>query len=278
MNRHYLKLSLLSFLSLSAIGNVQAANLYMGIQAGKADTDISGANSASIIEDVGALVATTSGARISGGGISGTISNPSFTMTSADPYATSVSDKPVSGRIFFGYQLFPQLAFEVGYFTVRNQISSYTSNANVVTTSNLIVGGTALPATVIYNQIDGKDTYNQNALDLVVKGIYPFNDKFSIYAKLGIAYMKVTTESTVTMSNPTSVVVGGVSYAPGTTSFTNSTSVNSSKGYPTIGIGAAYRVTESLDLDLSWYRIVSETDGVNSINMIYGGLLVRFAT
>jgi OOP family OmpA-OmpF porin len=128
----------------------------------------------------------------------------------------------VAGRVFGGLSFTPNLGLETG-FTKFGDVNYSASTANA--------------------SIKAKtETY---AVDMVGKVTIPLENNFSLFGKVGGAYLNEADSATAT--------VNGV---------TRSASDSEGKILPTFGAGLGYNINKNVTADVSWMRIqkVGDTD------------------
>lgn len=126
-------------------------------------------------------------------------------------------------RLSFGYQFDQHWAMEFGYRHFNNASSS-------AVTSNYIASASS----------------KMSAFDLTAKGILPVNSKLSLYAKLGLAYLRPNSQGGFIVNPPY-----------------NGTSVSFPKTFePTFGLGISYALKPNVPVEFSWNRI-QKTGGGN---------------
>jgi len=129
--------------------------------------------------------------------------------------STSTDSSGPAGRIFGGYQFNRYFTIELGYLQFSAAHVKY------------------------YNIFTGQQSYsgsvNENAIDLMAKGILPITDKFNAYAKLGAAY--VTAKTTYV---PYDSFMIGETYH---------------EVLPAGAIGISYDITPNVPVDLSYMHI-----------------------
>lgn len=165
-------------------------------------------------------------------------------------------DTGLAERVFVGFQFNPYFAAEVGYyhFTPINVTTELDISINILKQYKINV-----PLNLTANA--KLRTY---ALDFMAKGIYPVTDKFSIYGKLGLAYLN--SEGELSLSVNTNI---------GKISLSTNSSVNIV--YPEASIGLNYDLTNSLSTDFSWSHIQKINPcPYPNIDFIGVGLLYRF--
>ncbi len=169
----------------------------------------------------------------------------------------SSRDTGIAGRIFAGYQFTPNWAAEMGY----THFSNATANSQYSQT-----GFFGLPGTQTYNQ---HGTVTTQAVDLVAKGILPLQGGFSVYGKLGLAYLAASQTIDGTMTN---------TFLGSTTTSPIHTSESDHRIYPTFGAGVSYDVTQNVVADVSWNHIqtVSPFDNMQNTDLVGASLAYHF--
>lgn len=148
-----------------------------------------------------------------------------------DPAAINknLANNGLAGRIAIGYQFNQNFAVEAGYL----QLGQSKVNLGAVHDDHMPADGEA------------SLKLQQNAIDLVGKGILPLASNFNVYGKLGVAY--VTSD------------VKGTFQAPGipTINFDLNDRVNIAKHKwaPEAAIGVSYDITPNVSVDTSWTHI-----------------------
>jgi hypothetical protein len=128
-----------------------------------------------------------------------------------------------------------------------------------------IEGGYTYYGTATYkpspSALCGNPSVKESGLDLVGKGMIPFNN-FDVFAKAGVAYL--TTSSSGSLSNTSSSgPCGGGS--------------NTNNGVrPTGSLGASYDITPSWVADLSWTHVFSGGGAVQQSDLIALGISYHF--
>lgn len=147
-------------------------------------------------------------------------------MIPTDPFegsGFSMPNRGFGGRLAVGYQFNPNLAVEMGYLKLLNQSSRF----------KLAPHSAYLAA---------KETLQQNAIDLVAKGILPITDKFNAYGKLGAAYLT----STIACQDDVTGKVSNDNRFFGIAKHTFA---------PEVGLGVTYNITSNIFVDTSWTHI-----------------------
>jgi OmpA-OmpF porin, OOP family len=140
-----------------------------------------------------------------------------------------VSNNNLAGRVAIGYQFNQNFAIEAGYLRTsqKNTTLVYLNRRESTTVDT-----------------GGKITYNQNAVDLVAKGILPINNNLNLYGKLGVAYL--TTQGNLTL-NPAEHDPQPFSY--------DLENIAKRKLAPEVAIGISYDFTPNVSIDTSWTHI-----------------------
>ncbi len=146
---------------------------------------------------------------------------------------TSLANNGLAGRLAIGYQFNQNFAVELGYL----QLASKKANK-------------------IFKDGDADDTIsaamklNQNAIDLVLKGILPIASNFNVYGKLGAAYLTTTATANFDFRDPSH------GQAPNITVEANQfIGVAKHKWAPEAAIGVSYDITRNVSIDTSWTHI-----------------------
>jgi|SRR5579862_921747 len=153
------------------------------------------------------------------------------------------NENGLAGRLFAGYAFDQTWAAELGWSKFSDVKAKFNSSYSDGTTLN------------------GSGSVKTDAVDLVAKGTYPLQNDFSIYGKLGVAYLMQR---------------GHVNASGGG----HSVSVNEDvkKLFPTFSVGAAYDITCNVATDLSWNRIQKVgSSNASSTDLVALGLIYKFA-
>lgn len=154
---------------------------------------------------------------------------------------SSSLDKSDTGyKLQVGYQFTPNLAIEGGYVNLGKEKYSAT-----------FTGGTA--------SADAKASgWNIDAL-----GIWPVNDSFSVFGKIGLIDAKVELNATAT--------------GPGGSA---SASVSSTDWKSTWGVGASYNINKTVGLRAEYEQFVklgnTDTTGESTVSLLSVGVVVHF--
>lgn len=139
----------------------------------------------------------------------------------------NLSDNGLAGRIAIGYQFNQNFAVEAGYLQLGE--------------SKLNLGAVHQPTGIS----EGTLKLQQNAIDLVGKGIIPVANNINVYGKLGIAY--VTTDVKGTLKTPGAATVNF--------DLNDNANVAKHKWAPEAAIGVSYDITPNVSVDTSWTHI-----------------------
>lgn len=120
-------------------------------------------------------------------------------------------------RFSFGYQFDPHWAMEFAYRHFSNTDISVSTNDYIANASS-----------------------KSSAFDLTTKGILPVTTKLSLYAKLGIAYLRPNSQGSL-------LVI--------TSSYHGTTNSYSKTLEPTFGLGVSYALKANVPVEFSWNRI-----------------------
>jgi OOP family OmpA-OmpF porin len=144
----------------------------------------------------------------------------------------SASGKNLAGRLAIGYQFTPNWAVEMGYLQLGKKKFDGLLYSPVKGKGGI-------------GAINGSSSISQSAIDLVGKGIYPINDKFNVYGKLGMAYVTTTVDGTYKTDphNPPNLVSN------------NETAIAKHKWAPEAAVGVSYDITPNVFVDASWTHI-----------------------
>ena len=175
-----------------------------------------------------------------------------YTITSN---STSTSDDGWAGRLYAGYQFDCHWAAELGW--------SIFSDVN----TNGTIRGVDLVTTSPYT-IRANGSVDIDAVDLVVKGMMPLENNFSIYGKLGVAYVW----SHGGDANASFVEPGIINVSTGNVNLSNE-----HKFFPTAGIGVGYDITPNVVANIEYDRIqkVGSSD-LGSTDLATVGLAYHF--
>jgi opacity protein-like surface antigen len=127
-----------------------------------------------------------------------------------------------TGRISAGYSFGPYFALESGFTLLPNAKASF-ANQEVKSTSFLV--------------------------DFLLRTSIQFKEHFSVYGKLGMAY--VNTKLSVT----------------------NQSTSSAAEFRPVFALGTAYAINKAISLNLEWYRMLGNTNGLNGYALRQQGLL-----
>lgn len=172
---------------------------------------------------------------------------------SSSTSSTSSNSDGLAGRLFIGYQFNPNWAAEFGYAQFRdaNIKGNYTGNLYGFDTVNYSYKGIA----------------KTHAFDLLGKGILPLNGGFSVFGKLGIAYVQQTTRLNEYLSD-TDNILGPRS--------TNNPSKHNNRFMPVAGVGVSYDITPNVPVDLSWLHYQKVGGSIPNADLLSLGIAYKF--
>jgi OmpA-OmpF porin, OOP family len=142
----------------------------------------------------------------------------------------NLSNNGLAGRIAIGYQFNQNFAVEAGYL----QLSQGKVNLGAIKDPY----DPKLPA-------QGKLKLQQNAVDLVGKGILPITNNINVYGKLGVAYVTTNVKGTLQVPGFPTVNVD----------LNNRANIAKRKWAPEAAVGVSYDITPNVSLDTSWTHI-----------------------
>lgn len=145
------------------------------------------------------------------------------------PSKVKVNNDGFAGRGYLGYELSKYFSLEGGY---TQYATTKVSN--------------------VYG-ISGQDeALHQGAVDGVVKATMPINQRLSVFAKAGEAYVfgEKVTDATGTVSSTNPNQLQSVTY----------TKENVDTFRPTYGLGMGFKLTHRVSMDFTWSHIASGAD------------------
>jgi OOP family OmpA-OmpF porin len=165
------------------------------------------------------VLATSAHAAVSGPYLGGDLGWGTIHQTSAFKQFgipnSDNTDNGIAGRVFGGVKFNEYIGAEMGYTKFSNQ----TSKVNTLFAS-------------------GNEKIQSYAVDLVAKGTLPLQNGFSLFGKLGVAYLNQ--DMTLTAED----------------AFVSETATaNVNKVLPTFGAGISYEINSNLTTDISWMHI-----------------------
>lgn len=134
-----------------------------------------------------------------------------------------ISQADLAGRAAIGYQFNQNFALEAGYLHIAQK------KATVVDLKPSKEDSVAI----------GHLAYDQNAIDLVAKGILPINSNLNLYGKLGIAYLTTTAKFNSSDKEFDPML----------------DNIAKHKWAPEAAVGVSYDITPNVSLDTSWTHI-----------------------
>lgn len=188
---------------------------------------------------IASILAATSLSTVAEGGYVGAAYGQVSVDIDAPPIAgltLSQDEKGKAFKVFGGYDFHNNLAVEIGYLSASDMGASYSSGA--------FNAGADLEASGFFADLVGK---------------LPVSESFTLFAKLGIARMKLEAE-------PTGLAAGVVA-----SESDNSTS-------PRFGIGAEYNLNKQFGLRAEFERTsdVGDKDNIGESDVDYLGVAATF--
>lgn len=166
---------------------------------------------------------------------------PSQSLSSMNIFFTNTG---LGGRAYVGYQFNTYFAMEVGYSQFKAFDLKANANINVGLTrmiNELVDTHNFAPINIPLN-FNATATINTYVVDIAGKLILPLYKGFSIYGKLGAAY--VNADANIHLFIDLSDLNIGLSSNP---------SINIV--YPEFGLGVSYAMTQHFIMDLSWLHV-----------------------
>lgn len=179
-----------------------------------------------------------------------------LTTSSSPDFITSGSsgkNTGIAGRMYGGFLFNRYFGLEGGYTKFsETKTRSYTTQLNTMT------GG------ILTTQASGK--VKTFAVDVVGKGIIPFNNGFNLYGKMGVAYLRGVGNTYYSMQEP-GFIDSSIRVNNGATRI-----------FPTYGVGAGYELTHHVSTDVSWNRIqkVGNSPELKSTDLVSVGFSYNF--
>ncbi len=170
------------------------------------------------------------------------------TFTPISGSDTDLANNGLAGRIALGYQFNPNFALEAGYLHLgQRKVDGVVSY-------------------ILHPVRPGSLELQQDAIDLLAKGIIPVSDKFNLYGKAGLAYVN-TNMTYIVQTLPT----------PEKTDANKSANIDQYKLAPEVALGVSYDITPNVSVDTSWTHI--QAVGKNrpgNIDFVAVGLAYNF--
>ena len=161
-----------------------------------------------------------------------------------------------AGRLFVGYQFNSYFAIETGYTQFEK--------LNINTTAGINIDIKKINFTFPAN-VSTHAAVTTDAFDLVGKGILPVTKRFSLYGKLGLAYLRVNGDVSAAAKVPELIDI----YIAANPSLHII--------YPTFSLGLNYDMTRRLSMDCSLTRIQQySSHAFPSIDFLSIGVLYHF--
>lgn len=231
--------SLFSFSSSAFAG---PTGTYIGLQVGYTNTNQDALTSADALSDFHEIASTVPSSF-------GNINTSNSTVAS---FSAKNSDDVFTGRLYAGYRFHSNLAFEGGLTAFRTVTLSYDAQIN--------------SGVGIVDESNNTST-QQYAVDLLFKGILPFESGFDLYAKLGVVLLLASTDEQIDLNNVPKP-------SGGSSNFTlTDNGARNSKGYPVIAIGGEYFFRERTGINIEYSKILITSSSKNNYELISIGII-----
>ncbi|VVC75633.1 hypothetical protein AQUSIP_09230 [Aquicella siphonis] len=273
------RIALFAALSAAALGTVSSSlyagsmGYYIGIQGGYTATNASDLPESDVLPDFTQVAATIPGSSVMVNNSSVTISSLGVNSIDVTSFVNKTKDNVFTGRLFFGYQFYSNLAIELGYTNFRSTSLSYDASLNAATTLSLD-NSAPMPATLAVESDSRHDSMQQDAIDLVFKGILPMNYGIDLFAKVGGVWLYTRTQTDITISGISSITINGTaSQINPPAAYTITTKKRSGKVYPTVTVGIDYYFIPDMALELGLTRITGNAGGSsNNMDFVSAGV------
>lgn len=172
-------------------------------------------------------------------------------------FASTQASAKRGAKLQLGYEFDPNFAVEAGYV----DLGKTTYSATYATQIRYAIPGTRL--TYIGPRTNGSASREAKLTGWTVAGlgIYPINDQFSVFGKLGMIRAQVKATD-----------AGG--------GFGAGEEINEAKWKVTYGLGGSYNYSKNIGIRAEWERFSklgdAETTGSADVNMLSLGLVGRF--
>jgi len=166
-------------------------------------------------------------------------------------------------KLQLGYEFTPNFAIEGGYVDLGKTTYSATYGAQITTTNPVFSWWPKGPQTTTTSTLAGSASREAKITGWNVSGvgIYPINDQFSVFGKLGMINAKVKSSD------------AGAAFASGD-------DTTETKWKTTYGVGGTYNFSKSLGVRAEFERFSklgdSQTTGAVDVNLLSLGLAGRF--
>lgn len=171
---------------------------------------------------------------------------------------TDLANSGLAGRLAIGYQFNANLALEMGYFYIGSKAIDV--NAAFRPT----------PTTLAPPLKNASAQFQQQAIDLMFKGSHALSPNFSLYGKVGVAYLMNELD-----------VLGQNKDTGNHESYDINQRANTFNRYewaPEIAVGISYALTPAVAIDTSWTHIqtINGTKSAGNIDFAAVGITYHF--
>lgn len=171
---------------------------------------------------------------------------PGFETKDAPAVTFTQSNHPngLAGRLFGGYDITNNLAAELGFTKFNNQTATARVTAPTIGTIS--------------------ETVKTYAIDLLGKATLPLQNNLNVNGKLGVAYVGLSGDGSVTVSGSTLNMKIDKEHAV----------------LPAFGAGVSYNINQNISADASWMRyqrIHRTTESLKSQDFFGIGLTYHFS-
>lgn len=179
-------------------------------------------------------------------------------------FTASNKDTGLAGRLFAGYNFNQNLAAELGWTKFTNATSTGTASYKQAGLNLIQTNST---------------TIKTDAVDLVAKGTFPIANNFSVYGKIGAAYViqradtNVSGAAKLTPGRAHGRVIRHATDLAVMVPANSSSSTTTKSLLPTAGVGVSYAFNDKLSTELEYDRIQQVGNSkVNSTDFVGLGL------
>lgn len=282
---HHTRTRLFAILAASATAalssSLYAGNMgyYVGIQGGYTATNTSDLSESDVLPDLNEVAAIIPGSSVNIDNTNVTINSLSINSIDMTSFVNKTKDNVFTARLFLGYQFYSNLAIEIGYTNFRSTSLSYDASLNADTTLGLD-HSSPMPATLAIGSDSRHDSLQQDAIDLVFKGILPMDYGFDLFAKVGGVWLYTRTQTDITVSGISSVTINGdTGQINPPAAYTITTKKRSGKVYPTVTVGLDYYFMPDMAIEAGFTRITGNSSGgSNNMDFVSAGIFYSFKT
>lgn len=227
-----------SLFSFSGLVLAEHIGTYIGLQAGYTNTNQNSLTSADALSDFHQIAST----------VPSSVGNINTSNAYVTNFTEKTSDNVFTGRLYAGYRFHSNLAFEGGLTAFRTITLSYDAK---------IKSGVGIV------DLSNNTSTQQYAVDLLFKGILPFDSGFDLYSKLGVTLLLARTDEQIDLNH--------VPHSTGFTLIENGT--RTSKGYPTLAVGGEYFFSEGTGVNIEYSKILVSSSSKNNYDLLSIGVI-----